>query len=100
LNVTRESMAANGWSPPTRVFEVAGAGGCLITDAWEGTEMFLDPGREVLVARNGEEVAEILAELTPERAGEIGRAARRRMLAEHTYERRAAEVDELLAVHA
>jgi spore maturation protein CgeB len=44
LNVTRESMVANGWSPPTRVFEAAGAGACLITDAWEGIELFLEPG--------------------------------------------------------
>ena len=44
LNVTRDSMAANGWSPPTRVFEAAGAGACLLTDAWEGIEDFLEPG--------------------------------------------------------
>src|SRR5947199_271703 len=50
LNVTRDSMVANGWSPPTRVFEAAGAGACLITDAWEGIEEFLDPDSEVLVA--------------------------------------------------
>ena len=49
LNVTRESMAANGFSPATRVFEAAGAGACLITDEWQGIEEFLDPGEEVLV---------------------------------------------------
>ncbi len=41
LNVTRDSMASHGWSPATRVFEAAGAGACLITDAWEGIEEFL-----------------------------------------------------------
>ena len=51
LNVSRESMARYGWSPATRVFEAAGAGACLITDRWRGIEMFLEPGREVLVAR-------------------------------------------------
>ena len=51
LNVTRDSMVANGWSPPTRVFEAAGAGACLITDAWEGIELFLDPNEEVLVRK-------------------------------------------------
>ena len=57
LNVIRESMARYGFSPATRVFEAAGAGACLITDAWEGIELFLEPGREVLVARDGAEVA-------------------------------------------
>ncbi|HYG69698.1 MAG TPA: glycosyltransferase, partial [Anaeromyxobacteraceae bacterium] len=48
LNVSRESMARYGFSPATRVFEAAGAGGCLITDAWEGIEQFLEPDVEVL----------------------------------------------------
>ncbi len=34
-----------GFSPATRVFEAAGAGACLITDAWEGLELFLEAGR-------------------------------------------------------
>jgi spore maturation protein CgeB len=96
LNVTRDSMAAVGFSPPTRVFEAAGAGACLITDAWEGIERFLDPGEEVLVARDGAEVAAHVEALTPERSHRIGEAARRRMLAEHTYTHRAREVVRLL----
>jgi len=96
LNVSRESMAANGWSPATRVFEAAGAGACLISDEWEGIGDFLAPGEEVLVARDGAEVAELLAGLDAERAWEIGEAARERVLAEHTYERRAAQVEAVL----
>jgi spore maturation protein CgeB len=98
LNVLRESMAANGWSPATRVFEAAGAGACLVTDAWAGIELFLEPGEEVLVAADGEEVAAHVAELTPARARALGEAARRRVLAEHTYDRRALQVEELLGV--
>ncbi|MDP8993451.1 MAG: glycosyltransferase [Pseudomonadota bacterium] len=93
LNVARDSMADIGFSPATRVFEAAGAAACLITDAWEGIELFLKPGEEVLVARDGGEVAEQLAELTPERAREIGKAALRRILAEHSYAHRGAQVD-------
>ena len=89
LNVNRESMARYGWSPPTRVFEAAGAGACVVTDEWEGIQLFLEPGKEVLVARDGEDVARIVASLTPERAREIGRAARERMLRGHTYDHRA-----------
>jgi spore maturation protein CgeB len=98
LNVNRESMARYGFSPPTRVFEAAGAGACLITDAWEGIELFLEPEREVLVARSGEEVAELLRGLTPDRARRIGQAALRRILAEHTYAHRAVQVETVLSV--
>ncbi|HET9068474.1 MAG TPA: glycosyltransferase [Amaricoccus sp.] len=96
LNVARDSMADVGFSPATRVFEAAGAGACLITDAWEGIEIFLAPNQEVLVARDGQDVADHLVALTPERARAIGDAARRRVLAGHTYARRAGEVDALL----
>jgi spore maturation protein CgeB len=99
LNVARDSMADVGFSPATRVFEAAGAGACLITDAWEGIELFLTPDEEVLVARDGADVARHLAELTPERARAIGEAARQRILSEHTYARRAVEVDGLLRDH-
>ena len=95
LNVSRESMAANGWSPATRVFEAAGAGACLISDEWEGIEDFLAPGEEVLVARDGAEVAELLDGLDPGHARQIGEAALERVLAEHTYARRADEADSL-----
>ena len=96
LNISRESMALNGWSPATRVFEAAGAGACLITDAWPGIEMFLAPGREVLVAEDGAAVAEILRGIDEPEARRIGAAARRRVLAEHTYARRALAVEEAL----
>ena len=96
LNVNRTSMAATGFSPPTRVFEVAGAGACLVTDAWDGIEMFLTPGEEVLLARDGADVVDIVAGLNTERAAAIGAAARRRILAEHTYDRRAATLHRLL----
>lgn len=95
LNVARDSMADVGFSPATRVFEATGAGACLITDAWDGIEQFLQPGEEILVARDGADVAEYLRTLTPERARDIGEAARRRALRDHTYVQRAAEADAL-----
>lgn len=88
LNVSRDSMAAYGFSPATRVFEAAGAGACIITDAWEGIGEFFEPDREILVASTGPAVAELLAQLTPQQAHQLGEAARSRALAEHTYDRR------------
>ncbi|HYF52933.1 MAG TPA: glycosyltransferase, partial [Salinarimonas sp.] len=100
LNIARDSMASTGYSPATRVFEAAGAGACLITDAWVGLELFLAEGEEVLVARDGADVAEIMAGLDRERARAIGEAGRRRVLSEHTYARRGVQVDAILREEA
>jgi spore maturation protein CgeB len=96
LNVNRDSMARFGFSPPTRVFEAAGAGACLITDKWDGIAEFLEPSSEVLVAADGDEVAAILGALTEARSREIAAAARARILAHHTYRHRAEQVGRLL----
>lgn len=99
LNINRESMARYGYSPPTRVFEAVGAGACLITDEWTGLDLFLEPEREVLVARDGEAVAEHLRQLNPSRARAIGKAAYQRILAEHTYAHRAELMEQVLEGH-
>lgn len=96
LNISRESMAKTGFSPATRVFEAAGAGACMITDAWEGIDLFLEPEKEILVARDGQAVADLLSELTPVRADKIGKAALKRVLAEHTYQHRAETLIQVL----
>jgi spore maturation protein CgeB len=100
LNIARDSMASVGFSPATRVFEAAGAGACLITDAWVGLDLFLAEGTEVLSARDGQDVAAHIAALTPERARAIGEAARERIARDHTYARRAVEVAEILTTAA
>lgn len=97
LNINRDSMAKTGYSPPTRVFEAAGAGACLIMDRWKGAEQFLKPDEEVLLASNGSEVMAHLKALTPERSRQIGEAARGRVLREHTYRHRAEEFETVMA---
>lgn len=89
LNVNREPMAKFGHSPPTRIFEAAGTGACVVTDAWDGIDAFFEPDREIVVVEDGHAVLSALDEIGEERAVEIGRAARRRALAEHTYSSRA-----------
>jgi spore maturation protein CgeB len=99
LNISRDSMAKMGFSPATRVFEAAGAGACIITDYWLGIDFFFEPGKEILVAASGDEVAEILSKLTVEEARAIGEAAKARVLAKHTYAHRAKEADEIFKAH-
>lgn len=95
LNIARDSMAETGFSPATRVFEAAGAGACIVTDAWKGVEMFLEPGEEILVARDGQDVADFVSQVLPAEAERIGRNALARVLNEHTYTHRAALADDL-----
>lgn len=96
LNINRESMARYGASPPTRIFEAAGAGACIISDAWSGIENFLQPATEILIASDGEDVASYVEALDEGTARKIGEAARRRVLAEHTYALRASHVERVL----
>ena len=90
-------MAATGYSPPTRVFEAAGCGACVVTDAWDGISTFFAEGLEILVARDAYDIADYL-QLDERRRESIGAAARRRVLADHTYARRAQHFDASLAL--
>jgi spore maturation protein CgeB len=85
------TVQATAVRPP----QSSGAGACLFTDAWEGIDLFLAPGREVLVARDGAEVAALLDRVTRDTSAAIGQAALARVRAEHTYDRRAAEAHRL-----
>lgn len=96
LNVHRDSMVENGWSPATRMFEAAGAAACQITDSWRGIGEFFEPDAEILVAKDAEGVARWVREVTGEDARRIGVAARRRALRSHTYAQRAELLDDIL----
>jgi len=96
LNLNRDNMARVGFSPPTRIFEAAGAGACLITDAWTGIEMFFAPGSEILTASSAVQIVEHLHTVDAARALQIGRNMRARALAGHTYAQRARQVAAIL----
>jgi spore maturation protein CgeB len=96
LNINRESMAQVGFSPPTRVFEAAGAAACLITDAWTGVEQFFEPGREILVASGAADIVRYLRDISADKARKIGESMRARAHHDHTYELRAEQVNQIL----
>jgi spore maturation protein CgeB len=96
LNINRDSMAHVGFSPPTRVFEAAGAGACLITDSWTGIEDFFVPDREILVARTAEDIVRLLRTVSSIEASAIGTRMRDRALRDHTYAQRAEQVNAIL----
>jgi spore maturation protein CgeB len=96
LNVTRAAMAAMGWCPSGRLFEAAACGTPILSDAWDGLDRFFAPGREILIAHDTDEAVAAL-ELSDSELERIARAARERVLAEHTADRRALELVQLLA---
>ncbi len=93
MNINRRSMADFGYSPPTRIFEVAGAGTCLLCDDWPGISDCFAPGSEILVVRSAEDVAAALHAHGKDARRTIGEAFHARALCDHTYAQRAAQAD-------
>lgn len=96
MNINRSSMAAYGYAPPTRVFEVAGAGACMLCDEWPGIEEFFEPGKEILVIDSPEEVVAAISLHDEESRKQIGEAFHARALRDHTYAQRAADTEHAL----
>jgi spore maturation protein CgeB len=86
-------MRRYGWSPASRLFEAAACGACIISDPWPGLDELLEPDTEVLLADARADVQAHLEALTPERRTAIGAAARARVLREHSFARRAEQVE-------
>jgi spore maturation protein CgeB len=92
LNITRADMAANGWCPSGRLFEAAACGTPLASDWWDGLDHFLVSESEVLIVRTREDALAAL-DLDQATKQRIGRAARDRVLAEHTSAVRLSEFE-------
>lgn len=95
LNVTRRAMAETGYCPSGRLFEAAACGAAVLSDRWDGMELFFEPDREILLAGNAEEALTAL-DRSPHDLARIGQAARERTLAEHTSDVRALELEAIL----
>ena len=93
LNVTRRDMVMAGFSPSVRLFEAAACAATIVSDNWAGLEGFFVPGKEILVACSGDEVVRYISDYDILQLRRIGDAARERVLAEHTNDRRAREFE-------
>jgi spore maturation protein CgeB len=96
LNVTRQAMAEMGWCPSGRLFEASACGTPILSDGWEGLDAFFTPGSEILVASTTNEAVAAL-DLSDRELQRLADASRERTLAEHTSERRAEELEDLIA---
>jgi spore maturation protein CgeB len=97
LSVTRAEMSRTGWAPSVRLFEAGACGAAVITDPWPGVEMLFRPGYDILVAHDAGDVVRILRETTADKRRAIGERLRERVLAYHTAERRAEELEAIAA---
>lgn len=93
MNINRSSMASFGFSPPTRIFEVAGAGACMLCDDWPGIDDCFEPEKEILIVRTSQDVVDALHRYDPEARKQIGAAFHSRALRDHTYARRAEQTE-------
>jgi len=93
LNLTRADMRDLGFSPSVRLFEAAACGTPVISDRWPGIETILEPGTEILLVSDAREVSQILRDIPEDRRLTIANNARRRILAEHTPDHRARQLE-------
>lgn len=100
LNATRADMVAAGWSPSVRLFEAGAVGAPVLSDYWAGIDQLFTPGKEILIPESTEEVVEILDGWHDDDRRALGAAFRARVLAEHTSERRAEELEGYLTAAA
>jgi len=98
LNVTRREMVLAGYSPSVRLFEAAACAAAIASDNWPGLETFLSPGREILLATGSDDIVRYLNNYDQAELRRIGRAARERVLAEHTSDVRAREFEHAVEI--
>lgn len=93
MNINRSSMASFGYSPPTRIFEAAGAGACLLCDAWPGVEECFTPDVELIVVRSAEDVVHAVESFNPASRRKMAETFRTKALRSHTYAQRAQQAE-------
>lgn len=94
LNVTRREMVLAGYSPSVRLFEAAACGATIASDNWPGLETFFVPGKEILFPTGSGDIVRYLCGYDANELRRIGRAARERVLMNHTNDVRAREFEQ------
>jgi spore maturation protein CgeB len=93
LNITRDAMKSAGFSPSVRLFEAGACGVPIISDWWPGLETIFEPDREILISTTPEDTLRFLRNFRESDRQAIGDAARRRILSEHTPEKRVLQLE-------
>jgi glycosyltransferase involved in cell wall biosynthesis len=98
LCITRAAHATIYASSSSRPFELASMGACIVANPYVGIEEWFDPGKELFVVHSKEEAIDryrYLLSHESERLA-VGRAARERVVKEHTFRHRARQLVEIV----
>ncbi len=100
LNIRHEHNVINGLNQ--RHFAPYIVGTPVVADAQGDIERCFDPGREIFIYRDAEDLNALQAELRadPGKAAQVGLAGQRRVLAEHTYTHRIESMAAMAGVSA
>jgi spore maturation protein CgeB len=88
LNITRSDMVAAGFSPSIRLFEAAACATPILSDIWDGIDTILQPGTEITLVRNADDVLAAM-QLHEDTRSQMGRQARAAVLERHDASHRA-----------
>jgi len=89
---------AGDYAANIRLFEVTGVGSCLLTDHKKNIKDFFEPDKEVVTYNSPEECVEKVTWLLshPNELKQIAEAGQKRTLKDHTFERRAETLHEII----
>jgi spore maturation protein CgeB len=96
LNVTRADMIRAGYSPSVRLFEAGACATPIVSDPWDGIDTLFEPGREIVLSDTAEDVLRTLVGMSDTERLTMAAAVRRRVLAEHTADHRAEQLETYL----
>ena len=98
LCITRLAHASVYASSSSRPFELASMGACIVANTYAGIEEWFEPGKELFVVHSQEEAVDryryLLAHESERLA--VGRAARQRVLNQHTIRHRAEQLAKIV----
>lgn len=94
LCITRGAHASVYGSSSSRPFELSSMGACIVANPYDGLEEWFKPEKEIIILKSPEEAIDrykYLLKNDSEREA-IGKAARERVLKEHTFRHRAKDL--------
>jgi spore maturation protein CgeB len=98
LVITRKAHASVQASSSSRPFELASMGACMVCNPYAGIETWFEPDKELIIVHSAEEAIERYRWLLTHESERLamGRAARERLLKEHTFRHRAQQLVETI----
>lgn len=99
LNITRDAHASVYGSSTCRPFELAAMGCCIVSNPVEGMQEWFEVGKEILMVNDINDVVDTYRWLLRDdvQRRRMGRAARERVLREHTCQHRANQLVRMLS---